>query len=138
MNYPNLYYTRKGDNEFVDKYTAEATDDRKVVPGFTTSLKTRPIIIAKMEECIRNKFIKINSTRTIHELETFSWINGRPQANAGYTDDLVMSLSIVCWVIETALQLNKREQAYNQVMLTSMLKTTTKMEMKVPGQPRFK
>lgn len=138
MNYPNLYYTRKGDNEFVDKYTAEASEDRKVIPGFTTSLKTRPIIIAKMEECIRNKFIGINSTRTIHELETFSWINGRPQANSGYTDDLVMALSIVCWVIETALQINKREQAYNQVMLTSMLKTTSKMEMKVPGQPRFK
>ena len=29
------------------------------VPGFTTTLKTRPLIVAKLEEFIRNKIIKI-------------------------------------------------------------------------------
>ena len=58
-----------------------------VVPGFTTSLKTRPLIIAKFEEFIRNKVLTIYSKRLANELDTFIWKNGRPEAQRGYNDD---------------------------------------------------
>lgn len=67
---------------------------KMLLRGFSTTGKTRPLIISKMEEVIRNRVIKINSSRLLHELETFSWINGRPEALKGYNDDLVISLAI--------------------------------------------
>ena len=107
MRYPNLYYSAKGSQEFVDSLHAQYSSN--TVPGFTTTMKTRPLIVAKLEEFIRNKSIKINSQRTIHELDTFVWVNGRPEAQKGYNDDLVMSLAIGCWVRDTAVINNERK-----------------------------
>jgi len=62
-----------------------------------------------MEEFIRNKLVTTYSSRLYNELETFVWMNGRPQAMRMYNDDLVMSFSIGCWVKDTALEVNKRD-----------------------------
>ena len=40
----------------------------------------------------------MHSTRLFHELKTFIWHNGKPQAMRSYHDDLVMALAIGCWV----------------------------------------
>ena len=55
------------------------------------SMKTRPLVIAKFEEFIRNKLITINSMRLANEIKTFVWHNGRPQAMRSYNDDLVIA-----------------------------------------------
>jgi hypothetical protein len=47
----------------------------------------------------------IRSARTISELETFVWKNGRPDALQGYNDDLILALCIGLWVRDTALRL---------------------------------
>ena len=60
------------------------------VGGFTTSTKTRPLIVAKLEEFIRNKIIKIRSSRAFDEFRTFVWNNGKPQAMRSYHDDIIM------------------------------------------------
>ena len=71
--YPNLYYSTKGTHEFVDQY--EAQNISNSIPGFTTSQKTRPLIVSKLEEFIRNDLITIHSARTQQELKTFVWKN---------------------------------------------------------------
>lgn len=136
LEYPNLYYSTKGSHEFVDHYTAEYTDS--VVPGFSTTSKTRPLIIAKMEEFVRNRIIKINSPRTIREFETFVWNNGKPEAMRGYNDDLILSLSIGCWVKDVALTTNKRENAYTTAILGSMMKSNTQINTTIPGMVGYK
>lgn len=129
--YPNIYFSTKGSAEYVDQISAEGTTN--TVPGFTTSHKTRPLIIAKLEEFIRNKSIKINSLRTVNELDTFIWSYGRGQAMQGYNDDLVMSLAIACWIKDTVFQTNQRELEYKKAMLTSLVKTNTMIDTKIPG-----
>ena len=37
-------------------------------------------------------------------MRTFIWKNGRAEAQGGYNDDLVMSLSTACYVRDTALK----------------------------------
>ena len=59
-------------------------------PGVYVSMKTRPLIIAKFEEFIRNNYLKINSKRLMNELTTFIWNHGRAEAQRSYNDDLVM------------------------------------------------
>ena len=91
-----------------------------MVPGFTTSMKSRPLIIEKLSQFVREKEIKINSIRTIDELYVFIYNNGKAEALKGYNDDLVMSLAIGIWIRETALRLleegiNMTKQAMNKM-----------------------
>ena len=109
-NYQNLYYMSKDlkyvdvENQLSNRYRAE---ERGMVAGFSTTMKTRPLIISKLEEYVREKSVIIRSVRTIDELFTFIWNNGRAEAMRGYNDDLTMSLAISLWVRDTALRLRQ-------------------------------
>jgi len=130
-DYPNLYYSIKGTHEYVEKIQAESMSN--TVPGFTTSSKTRPLIVAKLEEFIRNKLINIYSSRVVNEFKTFIWHNNRAQAMRSYHDDLVMALAIGCWVRDTALEIDKKDMAYKRVLLDSMAMTKSTMQTTIPG-----
>ena len=106
--YENLFYTSK-DLQYVDvqhqmtnKYRAQ---ERNMVPGFSTTSKTRPLIIAKLEEMFREESVNVHSSRLIDELFVFIYNGNRAEALAGYNDDLVMSFAIALWVRDTALRL---------------------------------
>ncbi len=63
--------------------------------GIQVTTRNREELLARMEEYIRNNFIKINSKRTVEELLTFIVDdNGKITADEGKHDDLIMSLSI--------------------------------------------
>ena len=123
--YKNLFYQSK-DLKYVDtehqmesnRYRAR---DRNMIPGFTTSLKTRPLIIAKMEEYTREKMITVKSSRLIEELFVFIYYNNKAEAMQGYNDDLVMSYSIALWIRDTALRLKKESDEYQRQMLGSFI-----------------
>jgi hypothetical protein len=76
-----------------------------MVAGFSTTSKTRPLIISKLEEFFREESVVVRSNRLIDELQTFVYINNRAEAMRGYNDDLVMSFAIGLWVRDTALRL---------------------------------
>jgi hypothetical protein len=65
------------------------------------------------------------------------WHNGKPQAMRSYNDDLVMALSIGCWVRDTALQVNKREVEYKKAMLNSMYMSKATMNTSIKGQQGY-
>ena len=101
-------------------------------------MKTRPLIIAKLEEFIRNKLITVYSARTINEMKTFIWRNGKPQAMKGYNDDLIMALAIACWVRDTALQSNARNLNYQKAFADAIYTTKTTMNTQIAGQRGYK
>lgn len=110
-NYPNLFYTYKND-PFFDKAIQlrkryDMVDKKDCVPGFSTTTKTRPVIISKIETYFREKTIEIYSKRTISELYTFIWKDGKAGADEGHNDDLVMSLAIGLWIRDTALRMKQ-------------------------------
>jgi len=131
LDYNNLYYSVKSTHEYVDQITAQSVSS---VAGFTMSMKTRPLVIAKFEEFIRNKLITINSMRLANEIKTFVWHNGRPQAMRSYNDDLVIAASIGCWVRGTALTVNQREAQYKKALLTNISVSNTRLNTKIEGQ----
>ena len=67
--YKNLYYSPKGDAATnADSFLAKGydiTDTTKMVPGFTMSMKTRPLTIGKLDAYLRDKSIVIQGKRTI-------------------------------------------------------------------------
>tara|TARA_B100000900_G_scaffold413537_1_gene437780 strand:- start:2904 stop:4487 length:1584 start_codon:yes stop_codon:yes gene_type:complete len=135
-SYPNLYHSIKSTHEYIEQHQAEIRNS--AVPGFTTSSKTRPLIVAKLEEFIRNKLITIYSSRTINEMKTFIWRNGKPQAMKGYHDDLIMALAIACWVRDTAIQNSSRELNYQRAFADSIITSRTIMNTQIKGQLGYK
>jgi hypothetical protein len=107
-SYENLYYSPKGEAATsADAFLAkgyDVTDTSKMVPGFTMSLRTRPLTIGKLDAYMREKSVIIQGKRTMEEMRTFIWKNGRAEAQTGYNDDLVMSLATGCYVRDTALK----------------------------------
>jgi len=129
--YPNLYYSIKGSHEYIEPLLAESASNS--IPGFTTSSKTKPLIVAKMEEFVRNKLITIYSSRTIEEFKTFIWNNNRAEAMRSYHDDLVMALAIGCWVRDTALTVNKKDLEYSKALIDAMKTSKSTMETTISG-----
>lgn len=134
--YMNLYYSKKGSHEYVSP--VEALGNSSAIPGFTTSMKTRPLLIMKLEEYIRNKSLISFSSRFHSELTTFVWKNGRPEAMGNYNDDLVLSQAIGCWIRDTALFEGARDVKYNRNMLESIVVTRMGIDTRVPGQTNEK
>ena len=134
--YSNLYHSRKGDHQYVDPVTAQWQSN--VIPGFTTSSKTRPLIVAKMEEFMRNKLIKINSNRLLSEMKTFIWHAGRPQAMRSYNDDLVMSFAIGCWVRDTVIVESQKNVEYNKSFISAISTAHTEISTTIPGMTGHK
>ena len=134
--YPNLYHSLKSSHDYIDQYQAETHSS--AIPGFTTSMKTRPLIVAKFEEYVRNKMLTIYSRRLINELDTFIWRNGKPEAQRGYNDDLIMACAIGCWVRDTVLIENKRDIEYKKAFLNCIMTNKTHIDSRIPGMTRPK
>ena len=145
--YPNLFYTSK-DLQYVDvqhqmtnKYRVQ---ERNMVPGFSTTQKTRPLIVAKLEEMFREESVMVHSQRLIDELFVFIYNGNRAEALKGYNDDLVMSFAIALWVRDTALRLRAEgielsKQAIqgigqNPGVYTSEVQKNDSWEMDVKGE----
>ena len=134
--YPNVYHSIKSTHEYIDQVQAENRNN--AIAGFTTSSKTRPLVIAKMEEFVRNKLIKIYSSRLLNEMKTFVWNNGKAEAMRNYNDDLVMACAIGCWIRDTALVENARNVEYKRACLDSMIIASNKLDTTIPGQNDYK
>lgn len=111
-NYPNLYYSFKNDPFFDENIHIRKNIDLKnkkdMVPGFTTGHTARMNMVSKMEIYFRERTIIVPDIRTINELSVFLWINGKAQAQSGFNDDLISSLSIGLYIRDTALRLRQQ------------------------------
>lgn len=96
------------------KYDPKALEK---IPGLNFNAK-RVQIVAALEESLRHGLL-IRSSRLLNEMNTFVYINGRPDHMKGQHDDLIMSLAMAVYIAESSFsQLTKvTEQA--KVMLDS-------------------
>lgn len=129
--YENIYYSEKGTHEYVEPYKARRSSKKSIIPGVATSGKTRPVMIDRMEEYIRNEDVVINSQRLVNELKTFIWENGKAEAQKGYNDDLVMALAIACWVRGTIVNETTDARNKQKAALSAIKKDDKKMDMQL-------
>ena len=102
LGYKNLYID--GVN-VADKWKYDPKAMEKI-PGINFNSK-RVQIIAAFEEALRHGF-HIRSSRLLNELNTFVYVNGRPDHLKGQHDDLIMSCAMAIYVGETSFsQLEK-------------------------------
>ncbi len=133
--YANLYYSPRSYGEMhMEKYLAKL-DSEQTVPGFTTSTKTRPLVISKLESYIREGTFIFHSSRLLEELRVFVWINNKAQASNGYNDDLVMSLGIGLFLRDTAVKFTQQGQQMSRWALDN-IQTNNYASNNYPVQPR--
>ena len=127
-DYQNTFYSAS-DLTVVDvekTYTNKLNSaDKKLVAGFTTTSKNRPLIVSKLESFFREKQVVMKSKRLYEELNVFIWNGHKAEAMRGYNDDLVMSLGIGLWVRETALKLRNEQISYNKAMVSKISKVSS-------------
>ena len=129
LGYPRMYY-RKQKDVYIGGYVPSQTAD---VAGFNTNGKTKGMILAKLEEVLRNKSLLIKSSRFYEELKMFTISNdGKSGAKRGYNDDLVMSLAIGSWLFDASGDYSKNTKILNEQMLLGM-KHSTKTFEETPG-----
>ena len=116
--YRNIYYSPKMDALTSDQWVRRNENLDSLVAGFTTSQKTRPLMIEKFREYAREKTCVIRSKRLVDEMKIFIWKNSKAQAQEGYNDDLVMSFSMGLYLRDTALRFKQYNTEHDRAMLT--------------------
>ncbi len=113
MNYRNLYID--GINtQNVWEYNKKIMDK---IPGLNFNNK-RTQIVAAFEEQLRKGF-QVRSNRLLNELNTFVYINGRPDHMKGSHDDAIMSLSMALYAGDICFNQLQRNDSQNKAMLES-------------------
>ena len=106
--YRNLYQSPKSDQMTAESYLRVYEGNSEMVPGFTMSMRTRPLCINKFREFVGDRSVTIRSKRLLEEMKVFVWRNGRPEAQSGYNDDLVMSFGIGMFLRDTSLKFQQQ------------------------------
>ena len=122
--YTNMHYSHKVDNNAdFEAYMTQYNRGDGLVPGFSTTQKSRPLIIERMRDFLENKLVTIRSVRLLEELRSFIWKNGKSQAMQGRNDDLVMAFAIGMYLRESSLRFKKTAENLTYASLSSMTRT---------------
>ena len=113
MNYKDLYVDGvELGNQW--KYDPKAHEK---IPGINFNNK-RVQIIASFEEAMRHKF-RVYSSRLYNEMNTFIYMNGRPDHQKGHHDDMIMSISMATYVGESSFSKLTKVTEQTKAMLDS-------------------
>jgi hypothetical protein len=113
MGYRDLYVDGvEGGNQW--KYNPKAADK---IPGINFNNK-RVQIVSSYEEAIRHEF-KIYSSRLYNEMNTFVYINGRPDHQKGQHDDLIMAIAMATYVGESSFANLTKVTEHTKAMIDS-------------------
>jgi len=122
LGYKNLYVD--GVNP-ADKWKWDPKQNDKI-PGINFNSK-RVLIVQAFEEALRFGFV-IRSQRLFNELNTFVYVNGRPDHQKGQHDDLIMAMAMAIYVGESSFA--KLEKATEQAKAMIESWTTEKRDFK--------
>ncbi len=113
MNYKNLYIDGVNTQNMWD-YNRKAMEK---IPGINFNNK-RTQIVAAFEEQLRKGFA-VRSNRLLNELNTFVYVNGRPDHMKGAHDDSIMSLSMALYAGDMCFNQLQRNTSKNIAMMES-------------------
>jgi hypothetical protein len=111
LGYKNLYVDGVNPG---DKWKWDPKINEKI-PGINFNSK-RVQIVAAFEEALRHDF-GVRSMRLYNELNTFVYINGKPDHQKGQHDDLIMAMAMALYVAETSFSKLEKATEHAKAML---------------------
>lgn len=136
--YQNLHYghAAEANNDF-EKYMDKFDKNSGLTPGFTTSQKSRPLMLERMRDFVETKVCTFRSVRLLEELRVFIWKNGKQQAMQGFNDDLVMAFAIALYLRETSLRFKTTINSLSTAALNGFTKVDHGQAVYTPNNSRF-
>jgi hypothetical protein len=113
LNYKGLYMDTV---DTANKWKWDPKINEKI-PGINFNSK-RVQIIASFEENVRHGF-KVRSHRLYNEMNTFIYINGRPDHQKGHHDDCIMGIAMATYVAEKSFQKLTKNLNHTKAMIDS-------------------
>ena len=113
LNYKNLYIDGVN-TQNIWEYNAKAMEK---IPGLNFNNK-RTQIVAAFEEQLRKGF-QVRSSRLLNELNTFVYMNGRPDHMKGAHDDAIMSMSMALYAGDLCFNQLQKTESVNRAMIES-------------------
>ena len=83
------------------------------------------MIVGKFQEYVNGKDVTIQSKRLLEEMKVFMWKNGRPEAQQGYNDDLVMAFGIAMFMRDTSFKFRSQHLEASKATLNSISSNRT-------------
>lgn len=129
--YQNVHYSYRTEigMDFQKYLNTYQTSNSALVPGFSTTGRTKPLVIAKLREFVEGKLVTIRSLRLLEELRVFIWKNDVGVAMNGYNDDLVMSFSIAMYLRDTSLRYKTTADSLLRNSLDNFVKTDSGFQL---------
>lgn len=117
--YPKLFYMNAPRGR-LDAYIPAAEE----VPGFKTDLNSRRIALSKLEAVIRRKKLRSYSSRLMTEFDTFIWEGEKARPMRGKHDDLIMSLAIGVYVMDSVYGEGTGDFAADAILLSHISRSS--------------
>lgn len=112
-----LYKTEAYPWVYQETIVDQVTDTETKRVGFTTTVKSKPFVIGKLQSSIRDSEITIYDEETLRELQSFIVTDsGRLEAEKGTHDDTVMALALCDHINEGAfIPIDNQEDWYAEI-----------------------
>lgn len=117
LGYSNIYYSAKGQefNTFINPESpayrkALQHKETEMVIGFTTSSKTRPVILDKFAIAAENDKLEFYDERLEKEIQGWIWKDGRYDHEDGNHDDLIFAEAIGSFVLNQLEKIDYYDQ----------------------------
>ena len=105
LKYPkDRMYISKSAVKLYNRTHNYVVDKDTDVPGFQTTVKTRPLLLNSIVTNMREMHIKINSLRLLTEFETFVYKGDKAEHEPGFNDDLIFALAIALLIRDTEFE----------------------------------
>jgi hypothetical protein len=127
LGYPKkkLYYDiTVGIDAIENNKSLQKHMDNGKLPGLNFQ-KNRNVIISELEKGIRMDTFKLRSARALMEMDTFVYINGRPDHMKGYHDDLLMSIGMCMFVAMSSFKDLEKSKGQSKAIVESWVVTST-------------
>jgi|TARA_R110000851_G_scaffold212152_2_gene364821 hypothetical protein len=116
LKYTNQFFCKNYKDFYVKASSyreAAMYKDGALVPGFQTTTKTRPLMMANLIQIMRERQVIVNSKRLLNEFDTFIKIKDKEQHEKGFNDDLIFAWAIALYMRNTEYEnaTKSREQA---------------------------
>jgi len=111
LQYKKMFFSKNVQDIHVRPFDYKINEGTEI-PGFQTTMKTRPLIVASIIQHMRENSLVLHSPRLTSEFGTFVMVNNKPQHEPGFNDDLIFALGLALYV---------RDNEYNNIIATDGL-----------------
>jgi hypothetical protein len=111
LQYKRMFFSKNVQDIHVRPYDYKVNEGTEI-PGFQTTMKTRPLVVASIIQHMRENSLILHSPRLTSEFSTFVMVNNKPQHEPGFNDDLIFGLGLALYV---------RDNEYNNIIATDGL-----------------